>query len=66
MPFTQKEAEGSASVQSVLGTRGQLRLWQKGNEVMLEVYRQWGTLMGSITVLGLELEEAVSSLGSWS
>ena len=63
MSFTQKEAEKSASVPSAPGTRGQLRLWQKGNEVMLEIYSQWGTLMGSITVEGLKLEEAVSLIG---
>ena len=66
MPFSQIEAEKKATVEATPGTRGQLKLWQKGNEVMLEVYGPWGPIAASITVQGSELEEAVSGLGAWN
>ncbi len=66
MSFTQVEAEQKATVEATPGTRGGLRLWQKGSEIMLEVYGTWGTLEARITVQGSELEKAVSSLGAWN
>ena len=65
MPFTQVEAEKKATVEATPGTRGQLKLWQKGSEVMVEIYGPWGPLLAIITVQGSELEEAIHSLGAW-
>lgn len=62
MPFKQAEAENLTSVEPFPGTRGQLKLWKKGQEVMVEIYGPWGTLLGHITVEGLRLQEAIELL----
>ena len=62
MPFTQREAEELIAVQSVPNTRGQVKLWKKGEEIMIEIYGPFGPLVGAITVLGRDLLKAANDL----
>lgn len=58
MPFTQTEAERLTTVEAVSSARGRLKLWKRGQEVMVEIYGHWGTLLGHVTVDLQGLREA--------